>query len=181
MCYRESMQRFFKSLVLIGAALFGSGCGYHLVGATSFLPDELKILYVEPFQNQSTWSDMDQRLAEAISQEWVRRRRFQLVNTAEEADVALKGVISAVSTSPVTFDDNGRATEYQMTLRVAVQLVDVRGDKPEVLWEDKGFSRRTSYDVDVSAVNYFDRQVEAMDGLSREFARSLVSAVMEGF
>ena len=175
------MLRFVRSCLVAGFLLGSFGCGYHLVGATSSLPDDLQILYVEPFENQTSWSDIDQRLVEAISQEWVRRRRFQLVNTLAEADVALKGVISSVIIAPVTFDDSGRATEYQMTLRATVHLDDVRGEKPETLWEDRAFSRRTSYDVDVSAVDYFDRQVEAMNGLSRDFARALVSAVMEGF
>ncbi len=175
------MLRLIISCLVVGCLLGCFGCGYHLVGAASSLPDELQVLYVAPFENQTSWSDIDQRLAEAISQEWVRRRRFQLVDSEAEADIALKGIITSVITAPVTFDDSGRATEYQMTLRASVQLVDVRGEEPEILWEDRAFSRRTSYDVDVSAVDYFDRQVIAMTGLSRDFARSLVSAVMEGF
>lgn len=168
-------------LLLVCVAASTCGCGYHLVGTSSFLPEDLQVLYVAPFENLTSWADMDQRLGEAMNQEWVRRRRFQLVNDPTAADLELKGVISAIGVSPVTFDDSGRATEYQMTLRASVQLRDVRGEEPEVLWEDKAFSRRTSYEVDVSAVNYFDRQMAAMDVLSREFARALVTAVLEGF
>ena len=183
MCYRKAlMRRWLARLVVISAAAATvAGCGYHLVGTSSFLPEDMKILYVAPFENLTTWADMDQRLGEALNREWVRRRRFELVNQAKGADVILKGVISTITVAPVTFDDNGRATEYQMTLRASVQLVDPRGDEPEVLWEDKGFSRQSSYDVDESAVNYFDRQMESMEILSRDFARSLVSAVLEGF
>lgn len=158
-----------------------SGCGYHLVGTTSFLPDDVRDLYVRTFSNQTTWADVDQRIAEALNQEWVRRRRFQLVNDEADAQVVLGGTITSVTIAPVTFDERGRATEYQMTLRAEVWLDDVRGDEPERLWEDKAFQRRTSYTVDVSAVDYFDRQVEAMDVLAVEFARALVSAVLEGF
>ncbi len=50
-----------------------------------------------------------------------------------------------------------------------------------MLWQDKGFSRRTSYTVDVNAVNYFDRQIESMDEVSDLLARDLVTAVLEGF
>lgn len=193
MCYREPVKatsgrlRFSSAVgalrlpVLAVVLLLVVGCGYHLVGTTSFLPDDLQVLYVERFENLSSWTDVDQRLSEAVTQEWVRRRRFTLATEPDEADVALKGVIARVSVAPVTFDDAGRATEYQMTLQVAVELVDVRGEKPVVLWRDRAFSRRTSYEVDVSAVDYFDRQVEAMDSLSRDFARALVSAVLEGF
>jgi hypothetical protein len=66
-------------------------------------------------------------------------------------------------------------------LRFHVKLLDVRADEPLLLWEDRAFSRRTSYAVDPSAVDYFDRQIEAMDEISEEYARALVSAVLEGF
>ena len=54
-------------------------------------------------------------------------------------------------------------------------------DEPVLLWENKAFSRRTSYVVDEDAVDYFDRQREAMNELSTEYSRALVSAVLEGF
>jgi outer membrane lipopolysaccharide assembly protein LptE/RlpB len=158
-----------------------SACGYHLVGTTSFLPEEIQDLYVENFDNQTRWVDMDQRLLEALTLEWVRRRRLRLVDSRERADVVLSGSIQQLGVIPVSYDENGRANEYQMSLQALVQLKDVRGDEDVVLWEDKAFSRRTSYQVDPNAVDYFDRQNIAMDELSREFSSALVTAVLEGF
>lgn len=165
----------------MGLAGLAAGCGYHLVGTSSFLPDDLQTMYIGTFENKTRWADMDQRLSEAVVQEWVRRRRFQIVEQREGADLHLRGIISALNVSPVTFDERGRATEYQMTLTAQVQLADIRGEEPKNLWQDRAFSRRTSYQVDVSAVDYFDRQIEAMDEVSQEFARALVTAVLEGF
>lgn len=156
-------------------------CGYHLVGTTSFLPDDIENLYVESFENRTRWVDMDQRLMEALTLEWVRRGRLRLVDSADEADVVLSGAIQNLGVIPVSYDQQGRANEYQMNLQAEVQLKDVRGDEPEILWEDKAFSRRTSYEVDPSAVNFFDRQNLAMTELSEEFSRALVTAVLEGF
>jgi outer membrane lipopolysaccharide assembly protein LptE/RlpB len=170
-----------RGAVLVFLALISAGCGYHLVGTSSFLPPDLKTLHVQPFENTTDWADMDQRLTEAVVQEWVRRRRFSIVDDEKGADLSLRGTIKSLSVSPVTLDEQGRATEYQMTLTASVSLVDIRGEEPKVLWEDKAFSRRTSYQVDVSAVNYFDRQIEAMSVVSAEFARALVTAVLEGF
>ena len=161
--------------------LVAAGCGYHLVGTATTLPDELRLLYLEPFTNQTNQAEIAQRLDEAVAHEWVRRGRFELMDSPEGADVALRGVITRVGVAPVTFDERGRATEYQMTLQAEVRFFDLRGEEPELLWEDTGFSRRTSYQVDVSAVDYFDRQIEAMDELSQDFARALVTAVLEGF
>jgi outer membrane lipopolysaccharide assembly protein LptE/RlpB len=165
--------------VVIGTLV--SGCGYHLSGTLSTLPEELKTIRVDTFQNLTKWSDMDQRVVEAVTLEWVRRRRLEVVEGIADADLQLDGVIVSLRVSPVSFDEQGRATEYQMNLITSVRLEDVRGDEPELLWEDRAFSRRTSYLVDPRAVDYFDRQIEAMDELSEEYARALVSAVLEGF
>ena len=91
-----------------------SGCGYHLVGTTSFLPEDIETLHVEKFVNQTKWVDMDQRLMEALTLEWVRRRRLQLVDNPGQADVVLSGTIQRLAVIPVSYDDQGRANEYQM-------------------------------------------------------------------
>lgn len=169
-----------KALALL--SVIGSlGCGYHLVGTATYLPPEIQSLHVEFFENQTSRGDMDQRVAEALNLEWVRRGRFQLVDHAENADIVLGGTMTRLSVVPVSFDESGRATEYQMTLLTEVWLDDVRGEEPVRLWENKSFSRRTSYAVDEDAVDYFDRQRAAMDELSTDYARALVSAVLEGF
>jgi outer membrane lipopolysaccharide assembly protein LptE/RlpB len=168
-------------VILILLLLGLSGCGYHLVGTSTYLPEEIRTLHVELFVNQTSRGDMDQRVAEALNLEWVRRGRFQLVDRAENADIVLSGTMTRLSVIPVSFDQSGRATEYQMTLMTEIQLNDVRGEDPVLLWENKAFSRRTSYVVDEDAVDYFDRQREAMNELSVEYSRALVSAVLEGF
>jgi len=181
--YRGAVVSRFPSLrvLLVVAAVALPGCGYHLVGTTSYLPPEIETLYVKAFDNKSGWADMDQRLGESLAREWVRRRRFRLVETQEEAQIVLEGVISSIRSLPVSVDSEGRATEYQLSLTVSARLVDVTGDEPETLWEDRAFSRRTSYQVDQSAVDYFDRQMEAMDELARDLSNGLVTAVLEGF
>jgi len=173
------VQRTLSLVLLIALA----GCGYHLVGTSSYLPPEIQTLNVALFDNQTARADMDQRVAEALNLEWVRRGRFQLVDRPDQADIVLRGVITRLSVIPVSFDESGRATEYQMTLMTSVRLEDVRDkeEDPILLWEDKAFSRRTSYAVNEDAVDYFDRQREAMDVLSQDYSRALVSAVLEGF
>ncbi len=167
---------------LLVLSVLAGGCGYHLVGTGgSYLGPDLKTLYVSTFSNQTQWSDMGQRLTEAVTREWVRRRRFQLVDDKKKADLSLEGRIRSVVVSPVQFDDSGRASKYQMTLTASMAMYDVRGEKPKLLWQDKAFSRRTSYGVDPRAADYFDRQMQAMDVVSEEYARSLVSTILEGF
>jgi outer membrane lipopolysaccharide assembly protein LptE/RlpB len=177
MCYFPRVRKVLALLVFV----FLSGCGYHLTGTSTYLPPEIQTLHVEIFENRTARADMDQRVAEALNLEWVRRGRFQLVDLAKDAELILSGTMTRLTVIPVSFDESGRATEYQMTLITEVRLFDARGDEPVLLWEDKAFSRRNSYAVDEDAVDYFDRQREAMDKLSQEYSRALVSAVLEGF
>lgn len=181
LCYFSIVKTALRIIVVLLVLAEISGCGYHLVGTTSFLPEEIETLHVENFVNQTKWVDMDQRLMEALTLEWVRRRRLKLVDSPSQADVVLSGTIQGLAVIPVSYDDQGRANEYQMSLQATVQLKDVRAEEAEILWEDKAFSRRTSYAVDPVAVNYFDRQNIAMTELSTEFASALVTAVLEGF
>lgn len=175
------MRNVVVAVMLVTLVLPVAGCGYHLVGTASTLPEDVSTIYVARFQNQTSWVDIDQRLDEALSLEWVRRRRLSLVDQRGSADLELAGVILRVSVAPVSFDQNGRATEYQMNLTTSVKLNDIRGEEPKLMWEDLAFSRRTSYLVDPDAENYFDRQFLAMDRLAQEYSAALVSAVLEGF
>lgn len=175
------MRTWLRIVLSFALAAGTTACGYHLVGTTSFLPEDIENLFVESFENRTRWVDMDQRLMEAMTLEWVRRGRLRLVDSPEKADVVLSGVIQALAVIPVSYDEQGRANEYQMSLQAAVQLADIRGDERELLWEDRAFSRRTSYQVDPSAVDFFDRQNLAMDELSKDFSSALVTAVLEGF
>jgi outer membrane lipopolysaccharide assembly protein LptE/RlpB len=181
LCYGSDVKNGLRVTVVLLLLVELCACGYHLVGTTSFLPEDIETLYVERFKNQTKWVNMDQRLMEAMTLEWVRRRRLRLVDSADQADVVLSGMIQRLAVIPVSYDEQGRANEYQMSLQAMVQLKDVRGDEPEILWEDQAFSRRTSYGVDPRAVDYFDRQNLAMDVLSKEFSSALVTAVLEGF
>jgi len=167
----------------LAAAVAISACGYRLVGTgnTGSVPANLKTLHVAPFVNQTSRAELDQRLTEEVSQEWVRRGRFQLVSSAEQADVVLTGTVASANVTPVRFDAQGRATEYQLAVAADVSFVDRTGEKPVVLWRDQRFTRVISYDVDATLTDYFDREVQAMERLARDFARGLVVTILEGF
>jgi len=167
----------------LGAVLFlAVSCGYHLVGTgTGTFPAHLQRLYVAPLVNQTGRPELDQRLSEELSREWLRRGRFQLVGTAEEADAVLSGTLLYAQSTPVQYDAQGRATEYQLLVVADMQLVDRTGPQPQELWHEPRLSRTVTYQVDVSAADYFDRELEAIERLAREFARAVVVNILEGF
>lgn len=182
----QIMGRLTKSPLLMlgicGAApgLFLLACGYALVGRVSSIPENVRKIYIRPFENRTPRSQVEQFMTRAIAEEMVKRQRFTVVTALGEADAELSGTVLGFGVTPVTFDGSGRATEYEIsvTARLAFRRV---GDEDAVLWSNDRYLFRESYPVDLSAVGYFDREDLAIEEASRRFAETVVSDLLEGF
>ncbi len=175
-------RRFYSWLLRAGflAALVAQlGCGYALVGRASNLPSDVQKIYVQPLENRTTRSQVEQYLTRAVADELVSRQRFQVVNDASAADAVLSGAVTAFNATPVTFDSSGRATEYEITIIAQVALK--RTGSGAVLWSNNNYIFRENYPVEVSSSGFFDEQNLALQQVSKKFAETLVSDLQEGF
>ena len=51
----------------------------------------------------------------------------------------------------------------------------------EPIWQSESFSFRDEYDVGDNPANFFDREDQTIDRMSTQFAKNLVSAMLEAF
>lgn len=161
-----------------------TGCGYTLVGRASNIPDDIHNIYVSPFENRTPRSQVEQVLTRAVTDELVTRPRFSVVSAQSEADAELRGVVVGFVTNPVGFAADGRATEYEITLTAQVVFQRVDTSKPEggdVIWRNDRYTFRQSYDVSLDAADYFNREDEAIEDLSKRFSETMVTDLLEGF
>jgi len=84
------------------------------------------------------------------------------------ADAELSGAVVAFGANPVTFDNSGRATEYEISITASILFKRV--GKEQVLWKNERYNFRESYPVEVSNTGYFDqahlaREFRALAGL----------------
>jgi hypothetical protein len=86
--------------------------------------------------------------------------------------------------SPVSLTDQQLASRYRITVMVKIAFEDVKAQK--VLWENPALSFSDEYElsspqggVDVSA--FIGSERVAVDRMSTDFARSVVSAILEAF
>ncbi len=168
-------------LLVLSAA---SGCGYALVGRASNLPEDVRRVYVHPLENDTARSQVEQILTRAIVDEMVTRRRFELTNTVAEADAEIRGTVIRFVSQPVTFDGQGRVTEYELsiTAKMLFQRVPSNEDEePLVLWRNDRYLFRQAYAVDVNEAAYFDREDETIEEVAERFAETMVSDLLEGF
>ncbi|MCA1733217.1 MAG: LPS assembly lipoprotein LptE, partial [Acidobacteria bacterium] len=143
---RTAARRAALRAAAVGMVVLLGGCGYALVGRANFLPPDIRTIQVPTFVNRTTRVEMEQRVTSAVAEEIVSRARLQLVSSPSEAHVILRGVIQSFGITPVSFNEEGRATRYQAFVTAAIELVDHRNDdKP--IWKNDQYIFRETYEI----------------------------------
>jgi outer membrane lipopolysaccharide assembly protein LptE/RlpB len=167
---------------LAGAALMLviSGCGYNLVGKGSYLDPTIHTIEVPAFVNRTTRVELEQRVTQAVADEFVSRGRLRLVTDPKTADAILRGSIDSFGINPVAFNPQGRATQYQISITAKIELVDHRNED-KVLWKNDQYRFTENYQVDVTTGDTFDQETRAIREIAVRFAESLVANLLENF
>ena len=170
----------------LAATVFGvSGCGYTLSGRGNSLPATIKVIGIPLFTNQSQTPDIDQVLTRAVREEFQSHGRYTVNPGIEGADAVLHAVILNVSYAVTAFTTSHQASRYAVTVTANVEFRDVN-DNNKVLWANPALTFRDEYDVTSSVAGvdpaaFFRQDANALDRLSRSFARSVVTSILEAF
>lgn len=173
------MRRLGTALAL-GLCLLVSACGYHTAGRANLLPEDVRTIAVPGFVNQTQTYKIQQILTAAVVQEFITRTHYHIANDASNAaDATLRGTVLSTSTTPLTYDSQtGRAASVLVTVSMKVALTDREG---KVLYQNPSYIFREQYQVSSDLSSFFQEDSPALSRLSREFARTLVSNILEGF
>ena len=119
-------------------------------------------------------------LTSSVVREFNTRTRYHIVNdTADDPDATLTGTVLSTVASPLTYDTaTGRAASVLVVVSIRVQLTE-RGGK--VLYENPAYLFREQYEVSQDLSSFFEEDSPAFRRLSQDFARTLVSNILEGF
>ncbi len=170
------------SIVAAGGAL--TSCGYSLAGRGSFLPAYIRIIAVPLFTNATTIFDVERRITERVRTEFISRGRYTIRDEQAGADAVLSGAISSITLAPAAFTAQQQASRYLLTLVASVEFRDLKAGK--VIWQNPSLQFREEYEIttgqdagDVGA--FFGQNTNAVERLANEFARSVVSSILEAF
>lgn len=161
-----------------------AGCGYALSGRGSFLPADIKVIYVPLFKNNTNLFEFERRVTDKVRSELIGRGRYKVDTKAEGADAILAGEITSFSLAPVAANEARLATRYVLTLTASIEFRQLKDNK--VLWSNPSMQFREEYDVTTTAqatdaAAFLGQDVNALDRLATEFARSIVAAILEAF
>ncbi len=176
----------FRSPIALGllsllslAAVTLSGCGYALVGRASNLAPNIKSVYLQPFTNRTPRQQVEQELTRSIADELVTRQRFSLASAAAGADSQIEGTVVGFGVTPVTFDQTGRATAYEISIAAEVKFKNLADNK--IIWSNDRYTFKESYPLEASSAAYVDREDEAIQKAAKRFAEAMVGDLLEGF
>jgi outer membrane lipopolysaccharide assembly protein LptE/RlpB len=111
-------------------------CGYQMVGKETHVPPGLNSIAVPTFKNRTYEPGIEVPFTQAFLNEFILDRRVKVVSRAQ-ADSLLEGSITNFRMRSVSYDQSGRALEYQTSVVLDFTLKDRTG---KVLWEEKNFS-----------------------------------------
>ncbi|MCC7418150.1 MAG: LptE family protein [Acidobacteria bacterium] len=174
-----------KRLVgLLALVALTSACGYALAGRGSFLPADIRTIGIPTFTNRTAVFNVETMLTQKVRSEFIGRGKYTILPDAGSVDALLTGEVSSVTIQPASFGTDQLASRYVITMSARIELRDVRAN--EVLWENPSVVFRQEYEATSGAsaldpAAYFGQDANALDRLSSEFARTIVSAILEAF
>jgi hypothetical protein len=157
-----------------------TACGYHTAGQAVKLPSDVHTIAIPIFANNTQSYRVEQILTGAVVHEFTSRTKYRVVNSpSPDADVTLHGAVTGAQIYGTTYDPkNGRLSSAAVIVNARISLVDRNG---KVLFENPNYSFREEYEFSLDPATFFREESPAMDRLSRDFARTLVSDILENY
>jgi outer membrane lipopolysaccharide assembly protein LptE/RlpB len=172
-----------RALALLLAFLFfflNAGCGYHTAGHMVQLPDNVKTIAIPAFKNETLTYRIEQMLTASVVREFTTRTHYRILNDpAADADATLRGTVLSTAASPLTYNTaTGQAASILVVVSMRVTLTDRNG---KLIYQNPAYLFREQYEISQDLASFFEEDSPAFRRLSQDFARTLVSNILEGF
>jgi len=163
----------------LSIAAFSLGCGYQVAGQSSILPKDVRTIAIAPWANASIQFTLSRYLAAAVSKEFIARSHYKVVSDLSKADVILYGTVANMTKGGTIYDNTvGKTVAGQVTVQIQYRLLDRAG---KVLLSKPNMEFRERYEIATNPGQYFDESEVAMQRLSADVSRDLVSAILDQF
>jgi hypothetical protein len=174
--------KFIKFAFIIGLFLLVSGFTECYKPVTnSGLPTNIKKVAVPVFQFEVEGARyrVESRFTEAVTREIIKRGRgLSVQGRLDGADAVVEGTIRDFGFSGVLLDRQGRARIYEVTIVAALTIRDLRENK--ILYDNQNLIFRDSFEFSDDPRSFFNEEDPAVERMSRAFAESVVSTIVNG-
>lgn len=155
------------------------GCGYSLAGRGNFLPEHIATIAIPIFANESDQLEVEELFSLKVVEEFNARGRYKIQPTLDGADAVLNGTVLSFTSAPSVLEEGNQASTYTVVVRAQVEFLDLVEEN--VIWSSNSFQFRDEYEVGEDPEAFFDQEGLTLQRLAEEFAKSLVSSILEAF
>ncbi|RZU42880.1 LPS assembly lipoprotein LptE [Edaphobacter modestus] len=157
-----------------------TGCGYHTAGSATHIPSNVRTLAVPIFSTRSQAYHTEMAFTQAVIRELNTRSRYRILNTdSPDADATLHGTILTQIITPLTYDSTSSQTSsYLVAVTARVILTAHDGT---VLYRNDAITFREQYQSTQDVNTFIQEGSPAISRMSRDFAQTVVSDMLESF
>jgi len=174
-------------VLVLWCSMASASCGYALAGQGNFLPASIRTIGIPTFTNLTSYFDIAQVATDKVRTEFIGRGRYKVVPEATGVDAVLTGTITSISIVPTAFGAGQQASRYVITITANIELRETQ--KNTVLWANPYLSVREEHDAGISSAEgavidpsaFFNQEANAVTRITDEFARTVVSSILEAF
>jgi outer membrane lipopolysaccharide assembly protein LptE/RlpB len=155
-----------------------AGCGYHTAGSATHIPSGVRTIDVPVFATHVQAYRTEMLLTQAVIRELNTRTRLRVVNSGD-ADATLNGTILTQTSIPLTYDSStGVTSSYLINLTARVTLTARDG---QVLYRNDNLAFREQYQSTQDLSGFIREDTPAVQRIAANFARAVVSDMLESF
>ncbi|HEX5229583.1 MAG TPA: LptE family protein [Bryobacteraceae bacterium] len=158
-----------------------SSCGYHIAGKQNLIPKTVHSIAIPPFENATVHYKLTDVLPQDIGRELISRTKYQIISDPTQADAVLTGTVINYVAFPTLIDQaTGRTSGLQVIVRLGVSLTERTSGK--LIYNRPYYEAHERYEASVTNnYQYFDESGVAVQRLSKDVARDVVSSILEDF
>jgi len=164
--------------ILIAAILIMAGCGYRFSAGGEHIDPGIRKVFLEPFGNRTSEANVEDSFRLAMTDQFVKGKRFQIVDGEDQADALFRGTVKALATTPLSYRTTNLAAEERMTLTVELTFEERRTRK--IIWKDENFTGTQEYPV-ASLSDTETSRKNALSKLANDTAERAYRMLMSGF
>jgi outer membrane lipopolysaccharide assembly protein LptE/RlpB len=175
------------ALLALPACLLFTGCGYHTLGSAAHLPDTVHTLAVPIFKNKTQIYHTEVAMTQAVVREFSNRTRLHVIPDPDGADATVSGTILYESIQPLTYRTDtttqaGQTTSVTSSFLITINANVVVTDRNQrVLYQHNNYVFHEQFETTADVNSFIEEDSPAVQRLSRDFAQTLVSDILESF
>jgi outer membrane lipopolysaccharide assembly protein LptE/RlpB len=172
-------RKVFTLVILLAVALI-IGCGYRFSPGGEYIDKSIQTVFVDNIGNRTSQANLENTFRNAFIDQFRKSSRFKLAESRDSADAILKGTITSLSSSHLSYSRADVAREDRAT--VTMELTFEERSSRKVIWSNTAFSWYADYlinqaDTLATEIN----RKNALDKLASDTADRAYRLIMSGF